>query len=208
MSAQNVSVEVLPSEAVRLTAVHNDYPFSDTGVARRFELGDLYAREPKPLLLEFFVPALAESPDVEVARVTVVADVLTDAGGMEHQTVRFTVHSPLSREGQSDPEVRRELILMGTAKARRDALEQERRGNVAEASGVLREAVSRIRESPLAHDPTLREQAEDLSGMADQLDQHGHFGVADAKYMGQRAYNAGRGKAMYEDKLSRVRRKS
>lgn len=53
----------------------------------------------------------------------------------------------------------------------------------------------------------LAEQARDLDAMAAQLDD-GAFGAADAKYLAQRAYNAHRGKAAYEDKLSRRKRPS
>lgn len=54
---------------------------------------------------------------------------------------------------------------------------------------------------------TLRERAEDLTEMADQLGAQGAFSVCDAKYMGRRACSVGRQRAVYEEKLSRVRRK-
>ena len=63
VSAQNVAVELQPARAVRLVTLHNDYPTTPLADGRRVELGDLYAREPKTLLVELFVPGLDEMLD-------------------------------------------------------------------------------------------------------------------------------------------------
>jgi hypothetical protein len=56
--------------------------------AARLEIGDVYAREPKSVLAEFFVPALldanggvGDAGEVRVAELVVVAHVLTEQGG-------------------------------------------------------------------------------------------------------------------------------
>jgi hypothetical protein len=48
-----VAVEVRPAAGSRLVAVHHAYPARDEGGALHLELGDLYAREPSTLLVEF-----------------------------------------------------------------------------------------------------------------------------------------------------------
>jgi len=53
--------------------------------------------------------------------------------------------------------------------------------------------------------PGMEEQAEDLAVMADKYDSR-QVSPSDEKYLYQRAYNARRGKAMYEEKISRSRR--
>src|SRR5689334_6434217 len=59
LSAQTVAVEIRPASVVTLTAVRHQYPSATMpNGACRLELGDLYAREPKSVLVELFVPAL------------------------------------------------------------------------------------------------------------------------------------------------------
>lgn len=206
LAAQNLAVEVRPSSAVRLVAVHNDYPHSGFADGFRVELGDLYAREPKSLLVELFVPGLEEREETPVAEITVHAHVLTDVGGIERQEVRFEIRTPLAAAGHAEPEVRRELLLLQSARAREEALERRDNGDERGAAGVLREMSARLRSAEAAYGPAVMEHAADLEETADQLEA-GVFGSADSKYLAQRAYNARRGKVAYEDKISRVRRK-
>ena len=61
LCAQTVSVEIRPSDAVTLTAIRHQYPTTTLGSGgARLEIGDIYAREPKSVLVEFFVPALLD----------------------------------------------------------------------------------------------------------------------------------------------------
>jgi hypothetical protein len=53
---------------------------------------------------------------------------------------------------------------------------------------------------------TVAEQAEDLLAMARKYESR-DVSSADEKYLYQRAYNARRGKQMYEEKISRQRKK-
>lgn len=202
LAAQNVTVEIRPRDAARLTAIWNDYPASDTPLGRRLELGDVYAREPKSLLVEFFVPAIVETPDVEIAEVVVDAHVLTADGDVVRRTVSIPIRSPLSRAGQAEPVVREELLLLRAARAREESLQRRNRGDLDGASEVLRTMARELRTSSSANSPRVADQAADLSAMAEQLDE-GAFGVAEAKYVAQRAYNVRRGKGMYEEKLRR-----
>jgi Ca-activated chloride channel homolog len=203
LSAQNVAVEIHPSDAVQLVAVHNDYPYTDIpGGGRRFELGDLYAREPRSMLVEFFVPGIDDLASASIAEVRIHAHVLTDAGSIERQEIIFAVASPLGQAGHAEPEVRRELLLLETARAREDAVRLERQGDIDGASGVLREAVHRIALAPLEYRAGLDEQASDIEAMSSSLVAEG-WQEADRKYANQRAYNARRGKQGYEEKLRR-----
>jgi Ca-activated chloride channel homolog len=203
LSAQNVAVEIRPSAHVQLIAVHNDYPFSDLGdPARRYELGDLYAREPKSLLIEFFVPGVDETSSAHVAELRVHAHVLNDDGSVERQEVTFSVDTPLGRQGHAEPEVRTELLLLAAARAREEAVRRERDGDIDGASGVLREAYMMIGDAPAAYSAGLDEQVADLVAMSSALEADG-WNESDRKYNVQRAYNARRGKSSYEEKLRR-----
>jgi Ca-activated chloride channel homolog len=203
LSAQNVAVEVRPSDAVQLIAVHNDYPFTDIrGGGRRFELGDLYAREPRSMLIEFLVPGIDDLATVNVADVRVHAHVLADDGSLERQEIIFPVVTPLGQAGHAEPEVRREMLLLQTARAREEAVRLERQGDIEGAGDVLRETLGMLAEAPLEYRAGLEEQASDIVAMSSALASDG-WQEADRKYANQRAYNARRGKQAYEEKLRR-----
>lgn len=202
LSAQNVTVDVAQRDAVQLVAVHNDYPSSAGARGIHVELGDLYAREPKSLLLEFFVPGIDEREVVRIADVVVTAYALTDGGGVERQEVRVPVMSKLAPEGMANPEVRREMLLLDAARAREEALRRRDAGDVGGAREVLLESARALAALGPECPAALAEQAADLSALADKL-AAGEFDAADAKYAAQRAYNARRGKGRYEEKLAR-----
>ena len=202
LAAQNVAVEVRPSDAVQLTTVWHDYPSAPIPGGRRIEIGDIYAREPKSLILEFFVPALGESPDMEIARVKVEAYVLTAEGDVKRQVVELCIQSPLTQAGHSDPIVQEELLLVKSARARDESLRRRNQGDADGASNVLREMAVQLRSCASADSPVLCEQASDLDAMALRMEEQ-NFGAADAKYVAQRAYNTHRAKRQYEDKLQR-----
>ena len=202
LAAQNVAVEIRPGAAVRQMVVWHDYPSTPTPTGHRVELGDIYAREPKSLLVEFFVPSLGDTTDVDVARVRIEAHVLDADGGVTRQVVDMPIRSPLDPAGHREPTVREELLLVRTAKAREESLRRRSDGDSTGASHVLREMASEIRASGITDAPVLAEHAEDLEAMASKIEA-AVFDAADAKYVAQRAYNTHRAKGMYEEKLRR-----
>ena len=214
LCAQTVSVEIRPTDAVTLTAVRHQYPMVSLGDGRaRLEIGDVYAREPKVVLAEFFVPALldanggvGDAGDVRVAELVVVAHVLTEQGGVERQEITFPIVSRLTAAGHAEPEVRREMLLLDTARAREEALRMRDEGDHLGAAGALRAVSAMVAAAPAAYgvmlEDGLAEQVSDLADLADRF-VGGEVSEEDAKYMAQRAYNAHRSKRVYEAKLSR-----
>ena len=211
LCAQTVSVEIRPSDAVTLTAIRHQYPTSTLGDgAARLEIGDVYAREPKSVLVEFFVPGLPDAAsherDIVVAQVALTAHVLTDGGGVERQEIVFPVVTRLSAHGHAEPEVRREMLLLDAAKAREEALRLRDEGDLGGAASMLRVMSLRMAMAPqdLGEEfaAELREQSADLDDVAAQFSR-AEVGEEDAKYLAQRAYNAHRGKRAYEARLSR-----
>lgn len=206
LAAQNVVVEIRPFAAVRQTMIWHDYPSTPTPGGHRVEIGDIYAREPKSLLVEFFVPALAETSDVDIATVRIDAHVLTADGGVTRQIVNLPIRSPLAPAGHREPSVQEELLLVKTARAREESLRRRNQGDAEGASGVLREMAMQLRVSEGADLPILAEQVADLEAMARKIEES-KFDAADAKYVAQRAYNAHRAKRQYEEKLQRKPRR-
>ncbi len=201
LAAQNIEVRVRPEEFVELVNVHNDYPSHGGPEGIVVTLGDLYARDPKSLLIEFFVGGIDEAGDRNIAEIGVTADVMNADGSVEHQTIRIPVAAALDAEGREEPEIQRTKVLLDAAKAREDARQRGQRGDFEGAAAMLRQASIACERSP-----GMEEQVEDLKSMALKYESS-DVSAADEKYLYQRAYNARRGKAMYEEKISRSRRK-
>ena len=211
LCAQTVAVEIRSSDAVTLTAIRHQYPTTALGMGgARLELGDVYAREPKSVLVEFFVPGLpdvgSDERDIAIAQITLTARVLTEGGGVERQEIVFPIVARLSAAGHAEPEVRREMLLLDAAKAREDALRMRDEGDFGGAASMLRAMSMKMAIAPQQLGPEfameLREQAVDLEDVAKQF-ALSDVKEEDAKYLAQRAYNAHRSKRAYEAKLSR-----
>jgi Ca-activated chloride channel homolog len=210
VSAQGLAVTLALSNAVRISVVHSDWPMVPTAGGMRFDLGDLYAAEPKPLLLELFVPqdklaGLAQSPTA-IATLTVSADVLTAQGGVEHRTIQLPLAASLDEQHRMEPEVERAVLLARAAKAREDAVRQQREGDVQAAEQSMLAAYSAIVGSPLmeneAYAAELHEQATDMMALAKQY-RANTFSELEAKYQLQRSYNARRGKRSNDELIRR-----
>ncbi len=204
LSAQNVEVHLRPSAGVTITAVHNDWPARDGAEGPVFAMGDLYAREPKHLLVEFEVAdaaALGASPTI--ATLAVRGAVLLAGGAIEQQVHTLPVAALLGDVRPPEPTIEREILLSEAAKARETSLRNREAGDGAAAMRVLRDAAMRLESSGL-DDPRMHEQVRDLRMLATRLEQD-EFDAADAKYSAQRAYNVRRGKMGYEGTLSRSR---
>ena len=209
VAAQGLTATVTLGDAVQSAVIHSTWPCtSPSPQVMRFDLGDLYASEPKPLLLEFELPAATGAANTErlVATITVSADVLTGNGGVEHRTVQFPVVESAQGAAALDPTIEQAVLLAHAAKAREEAARQQREGDAAAAEHAMRTASNMILSSPLMQDAmhaeSLQSQADDLAELARRYESR-VFDEQDAKYQMQRSYNARRGKQQYDDKLRR-----
>lgn len=224
LAAQNVVVTVSPGRAVEIAAVHHRYPTRslDHG-ALRLELGDLYALEPKSLLVELLVrddvgapgsngqdaagagagPRALDRDSLDVATLVVEGYVLTEKG-VEQRMVTLPVRVSPAEAGVVEPEVRREMLLLRAARARHEALEDRADGIPGDGARKLRDAAGSIVEAGLA-DPELDEEAEDLRRMAERFEDD-VVTMADAKYMHQRAWARRTSRTSTADMISRVKR--
>lgn len=203
LGAQNVAVTVKLAAAAQLGAVHHDYPAVPQPDGMRLELCDIYAREPKPLLVELLLPGDPVT-DTLVAELVVAADVLMADGGVEHQVITTPVILSSADGARVEPEVRRELLLLAAAKARQEALERRERGDYEGAAELLRTTGRRLREHGL-DDKEVQEEASDVAMMAESFAAY-HVSAADQKYMAQRSYNSRTGRRMKDRLISRKKR--
>lgn len=203
--AQNLRATVASSDAVRAMIVRHGYAGAQTEHGLRLELGDLYAREPKRLLLEMVVATDGADEDVTAAEIVVTGDVVAEDGSIEQRELRLPI--VVSRDGELrvDAEVRREALLLEAADARRQAMDDQRRGDWDGARMKLADAADRLTAEAAPDDDELREQAADLRGLAERS-QPAVWEAADAKYMHQRMYDASTSRRSKSDMISRVRR--
>lgn len=208
LAGQNLTITITLSPEVELAHVHHDWPYADTTLGRTFELGDLYAREPKRLLVEFFCAGeLGTSGDAAnadmlraIATLTLRADVRESNGALVHETITLPVAATLEGAGQQSPVIQREVLVSQAAQARAAAAELVRRGEVEEATSRLREVRSVMEQSPFGGE--MGEELRDLESLAEKFENESAT-ESDARYMVQKAYNAQRGKREYDAGFTR-----
>jgi hypothetical protein len=128
--------------------------------------------------------------------------VLVDAGTIVHRTIRVPVMATLDAQGRTEPTIEQVFLRLEVARVRTDAARRAERGDVEGATDALRAMVQRLREQA-ADDPELAATAADLEMLAENLLLRAADRMADIKYLKQRAYNASRGKAMYDEGMAR-----
>ncbi|MFO7586760.1 MAG: VWA domain-containing protein [Gemmatimonadota bacterium] len=206
ISAQNLSVRIEPTAGNEFVQVWHSYPSRAEGDVLELAVGDLYAREPRHVLAEFLLKPPAdghEEDEVEVATFTVTADVLTDAGNVEKHTVTLPVRLSPREGGLVDPVVRKEMLHLEAARARKKALEDWDRGRFEDAGFSLRTLSAKILAAPYADDE-LREEAADLGMLADRSESRSIV-AEDVKYAFHRAYDASHSKRMASKRVARTK---
>jgi len=206
VAAQNLTVTLTLHPDVEMLVVHSDWPrVANTGCIT-FDLGDLYASEPKPLLFEVLIPAQKVSARVAVATLSIQGHVLTAGGGMELRTLSLPIAATLDGQSLMVPEVERAILMARSAKAREEATRRQREGDVLEAASLMSRAADDISSSALVQEPAyaseLLSAAADLSRLEARY-RDGQHSELDAKYQMQRSYNERRGKRKYDSQLHR-----
>ncbi len=210
VSAQGLSVTLTLEDAVTVFATHSSWPAMATANTFTFDLGDLYASEPKPVLVELFVPAdrldALASSGAPIATLVVAADVLLDGGGVEHRSMTLGVAASLETQSTLVPAVEHAVLLARAAKAREEAARRQRGGGADGAQAAMRVVASSLKMSALQEHPEfadeLQAQVRDLDGLAERYASQ-EFSEVDAKYQMQRSYNTRRGKKQNDNMLKR-----
>jgi Ca-activated chloride channel family protein len=189
LAAQNVAVILKPAPAVNHATVLHQYPSQRAGDGSlRLELGDLYALEPRSLLVEFLLTSDDDAAEVDVAILTLEGHVLLADGGVEKRTVTLPIRVERSGAAVVNPEVRREAVLLEAARARQEALEDRARGRFEDGARKLREAAGRLACPEVDLDADLQDELDDLTDLAARFEE-AEVSAADAKYMHQRMYS-------------------
>jgi Ca-activated chloride channel family protein len=208
IAAQNVRVEITTASGTESCRVLHSYPSLLAGGVLGLQVGDLYAREPRPVLAEFLlkpaaedVPGAGVGAEIPVGTLVIMADVLTAAGGVEEREIVVPIRLSPVEGGIAEPEVRRELTLLDAAKERERALEARTEAERSAATRNLAMMSHQLR-SIDPDDSQLAEEASDLDRMARTI-ACAELGDADRKYNAYRARYAGRGRMDAVESVSR-----
>ena len=189
--AQNVSVEIRPSDDVEIVSILNEYPSVAVPGGVQIQLGDTYGEDRRRVVFELHIPTLARLGLAKVAegivRYVSVGDTIED-----HQvTLPIHVNAVNGDEAAAagpDGEVTEEVIVLKAAKAQEEARRRFDEGDDAGARELLKSAAGDLRR--LAPDSP---QGDELLRQAELIDRsvmalaHQSFDATDMKRL---KYNA------------------
>ncbi len=172
--AQNVSVEIRPSEEVQLLGILNGFPHVAVPGGVQLSLGDAYGDERRRLVFELHVAELAALGVTKVAEVVLRYVTLGEEVAMHETTIPLTVNLVSADEAAAaevDHEVTEEVVVLKAARAQEQAREHADRGEFEIARKLLSEAADELRElAPgSAQADELLSTAENLSANASTM---------------------------------------
>ncbi len=203
LAAQNLTLTIKPQTAAQVVAVHHSYPRQQLPDGLRLELGDLYAREPKLVLFEFLVQGNVHE-QVTIAELLLDATMIGEDGSVKQQQIIVAITTSLEEGPVSNPEVRRELLLLEAAEMRTQALHEQRRGDYDSAAARLSIMAIKLRASGIEA-ARVREEADDLELMSQQLREK-QWTAREDKYMYQRVYDSSRALRSKISNIARTKR--
>ena len=156
-TVQAASLFIGPTTDVTRITIMNDVVSYGVDKGVMVELGDFYSGEERRLLIELLVPAM---PGLGLSQVAELSLQYVELPSLEQHTVTLPVSVNVvpgdAAAGRvASPEVRREHLLLSTQRAKRASEEALRRGDVAEAQDLLREAGEELQGAP----PEVRDEA-------------------------------------------------
>ena len=171
--AQNVSVEICPSEKVELLDVLNEYPAVEVPGGVQIQLGDAYGGERRRILFQLGIPELAQFGPANVANIVVRYVTVGDKVAAHEVTIPVTINLVSADEAAAaalDHEVVEECVVLHAARAKREAMRQADEGRYDDARKTLGDAADDLR--TLA--PMSARSAE-LMDEASRLEDHCHM---------------------------------
>ena len=177
--AQNVSVEIRPTEEVQVLGVLNDFPAVPVPGGLQLQLGDAFAEEGRRVVFELLVPSLAGLGVRTIADVVLRYTALGEQIAQHEVTIPLVVNLVSADEAAAagpDAEVTEEVVILRSARAQARAREHADRGEFDEAREVLSQAAKDLRRlAPRSATP------EELLEQADTLERNVAF-LTDERY--------------------------
>lgn len=196
--AQNVAVEIRPTEAVRLVRVLNDHPAVPVEGGVQIQLGDAYGEERRRVVFALHVPRLGRLGVAKVAEV-VVRYVAVGERIARHELrlpiVVNLVRADEAARAEADAGVTEEVVVLRAARIQDEARERAESGDLEGARALLASGAAELRR--LAPGSA---RADDLARQAELMEFHasmmepGRYDARTAKRMRYEAWRRTRGR--------------
>lgn len=170
LMAQNLSVEIRPSDDVELVGVLNDYPATGVAGGVQLALGDVYSEENRRLVFELHIPEMARLGVRRVAEVVIRYVSVGDTVAHHELTLPLVINMVSANEASSetpDPDIVEEVVILKAAAAQREARMRADSGDYEGAQELLRSSARRLRD--LAPDS---QRAAELASEAEVLERY------------------------------------
>ena len=197
--AQNVSVEVRPSDEVEVLGVLNDYPQVVVTGGVQLQIGDAYGSERRRVVFELHIPEVARLGVATVAEVVLRYTSIGDEVAAHEITLPIKVNLVSADEaaaGEPDQEVTEEVLILKSARAEQEARKMADGGDFDGSMHLLRSTSEELRREALN-----LSRADELSMEADRLGQWhdslriGAWGPAQSKAAHYASFNIQRGRS-------------
>lgn len=196
--AQNLSVEVRPSDEVEVIEVLNAYPATVVTGGVQVQLGDAFAGHNARVVLRLRVPAIAQ------LGLATIGEVVVRWVAVGEQVAEHTVTQPLvvnavsaddASEGLPNARVIEEVVVLTAGRATEQARDLAERGDLDGAKGLLDMSLARLREVSSKHPAAdqLRQSIARLEVSSDSM-ASASYGPAEAKRMLYESRNLRRSK--------------
>ncbi len=170
---QGLALTVSFESSVQFVRLYNDLPAQQLADGTvMIELGDLYAKEGRKVLLKFKVPAIAS---LGLARIATLNLAYVELPGLIEHVAALPIHVNVVPGDEAagrvpHPAVRSELLFQEAQETKRRASEAFERGDAASAMGLLAETQMQLRDALEAAPEGVAE------GIRAELDEVGHMG--------------------------------
>ncbi len=171
---QNVELELKVADGVLDVANLTGYKWKNDNQTCRILLGDVHANQVKHVLLAFCLPAMHDLTDMHLAAMRLMyADLRDGMVDIKTRKQALVVHVVNTKGANqlSDPEVLLHIALHQAATARKEAVAQLDKDDIAGATQVLEKKSDQIRNmAPKTSDPArLMSEVEELQRRAAEL---------------------------------------
>ena len=186
--AQNVTLEVRPGPDVEVVGVLNDYPSLAVEGGVQVELGDAYAGERRRVVLALRIPHLAALGPCTVAELVLRFTAVGETIEQRTLTIPVVANAVSAAEASRvspDPDVREEVLVLRSARARDEAIRLADAGDVDGALGAMEASANELRAGGLTA------EADELDGERAALDS---YSATSRKLLNQRSWDLRRGR--------------
>jgi Ca-activated chloride channel family protein len=186
--AQNVTLEVRPGPDVEVVGVLNDYPSLAVEGGVQVELGDAYAGERRRVVLALRIPHLAALGPCTVAELVLRFTAVGETIEQRTLTIPVVANAVSAAEASRvspDPDVRAEVLVLRSARARDEAIRLADAGDVDGALGAIEASANELRAGGLTA------EADELDGERAALDS---YSATSRKLLNQRSWDLRHGR--------------